>query len=45
MTDLTGMGVRVNEINSEAEKMMKAGHPQSARILDRKKQLNQRQGD
>ena len=32
----------MSEINSEVEKMMKAGHPQSAQIKDRKGQLNER---
>ena len=36
------MGVRVNEVNSEAEKMMRAGHPQSQMIRNRQQQLNEK---
>ena len=44
MTDLTSMDPRVIEINCEAEKMMKAGHPQSGKIKNRQQQLNDRSG-
>ena len=40
VTDLTAMGVRVNEVNSEAEKMVRGGHSQARKIKARQQQLN-----
>ena len=40
VTDLSSMGVRVNEVNSEAEKIVRAGHPQAQMIRTRQQQLN-----
>lgn len=34
------MGVRVNEVNSEAEKMVRGGHSQARKIKARQQQLN-----
>ena len=34
------LGVRVNEVNNEADKMIKAGHPQARQIKSKKQQLN-----
>lgn len=39
-TEMTTIGVRVNEVNSEADKMIKAGHPQARKIRTKKQQLN-----
>jgi hypothetical protein len=37
---MTTLGVRVNEVNNEADKMIKAGHPQARMIRTKKRQLN-----
>lgn len=34
------MGVRVNEVNSEVDKILRLGHPQSQMIRNRQQQLN-----
>jgi len=34
------MGVRVNEVNGEVEKMVRGGHSQARRIKARQQQLN-----
>ena len=39
-TEMTTLGVRVNEVNNEADKMIKAGHPQARMIKNKKRQLN-----
>lgn len=39
-TEMTTLGVRVNEVNNEADKMIKAGHPQARMIRTKKQQLN-----
>ena len=39
-TEMTTLGVRVNEVNNEADKMIKAGHPQARMIKTKKQQLN-----
>ena len=44
VTDLTAMGVRVNEVNSEAEKMVRGGHSQARKIKARQQQLNNKWG-
>ena len=42
MTDLAATSGRVRDINSEAEKMVKAGHSQARDIQTRQQQLKQR---
>ena len=39
-TDMTTLGVRVNDVNTEADKMIKAGHPQARTIRSKKQHLN-----
>lgn len=39
---MTTLGVRVNAVNSEADKMIKAGHPQARQIRAKKQHLNDR---
>lgn len=39
---MTALGVRVNEVNNEADKMIKAGHPQARQIRAKKQHLNDR---
>ena len=40
--DLATMGVRINEVNSEAEKIIRAGHPKARLIRKRQQQLNEK---
>ncbi len=40
VTDLSATGVRVKEINDEAERMVKRGHSQARKIRTRQQQLN-----
>ena len=44
VTDLATMGLRVNEVNSEVDKIMRLGHAQSQMIRNRQQQLNEKLG-
>ena len=39
---MTTLGVRVNDVNVEADKMIKAGHPQARMIKAKKQHLNEK---